>query len=64
VNTGYRRSLSKPVNRTAANAGEIGYVPVFVDGADRGYTITGDGPEDGTIIHRFAKELCMHMTSR
>ena len=41
---------TEPVNGTAANPGEIGYVPIVANGVGNGYTITGGGKEVNVII--------------
>jgi type IV pilus assembly protein PilA len=46
----FTKANTEPVNATAANPGESGYVPIAQNGVNVGYTITGCGKEAGTII--------------
>jgi len=46
----FTKAATEPVNATAANAGESGYVPIAQNGVNVGYTITGCGKEAGTVI--------------
>ena len=41
---------TEPVNGAAATAGQIGYVPIVLNGVGSGYTITGSGKEGNVII--------------
>lgn len=43
-------AATEPVDGSAANAGETGYMPVCMCGINSGYTITGVGAEAGTVI--------------
>jgi len=40
----------QPVNGAASTAGQSGYVPIVQNAVNVGYTITGVGKTDGTII--------------
>ena len=40
----------QPVDGAAATAGQSGYVPIAQNGVNVGYTITGCGKTDGTVI--------------
>jgi hypothetical protein len=46
----FTRACTEPVNGSAANPGETGYVPIVQNGINVGYTITGVGAETGTVI--------------
>jgi hypothetical protein len=50
-------AATEPVDGTAANPGEIGYVPSCQGGVNRGYVITGTGAEAGTTIMAIVREL-------
>jgi hypothetical protein len=46
----FTRVCTEPVNASAANRGETGYVPISQGGVNVGYTITGVGEKAGVII--------------
>jgi hypothetical protein len=43
-------AATEPIDGWAANAGEVGYVPICINGENRGCTITGTGIEAGETI--------------
>jgi hypothetical protein len=47
---------TEPVNGTAVNCGEIGYVPYCANGFNRGYGITGTGMEAGATVLVISRE--------
>ncbi|HEY5133570.1 MAG TPA: hypothetical protein VII85_07800 [Candidatus Krumholzibacteriaceae bacterium] len=47
---------SEPGNMSAANPGQVGYLPVYQHHSSVGYAITGVGTENGTTIMYIVKE--------
>jgi hypothetical protein len=50
-------AATEPVDGTAVNQGEVGYMPSCQGGVNRGYVITGTGTEAGTTIMAIVREL-------
>jgi len=46
----FTKGATEPVDGAAATSGQTGYVPVVLGIINIGYTITGNGKEDGTTV--------------